>query len=165
MGRHAFSTVASASFGIATGVLLDVVVVALFGIGYHTDAYFVAMTIPLVIITILTLQATRVVQPIFISKRHKDGDDAGWNYLNLIITGGTVIVAAVCAVGVLLSPVLVRWQMAGSAHETVVLSTRLSMFIFCILPLYFPIVVMGATLNAFGLFALPSAMKFFENLS
>ena len=164
MGRHAFSTVTSASFGIVTSVLLDAVVIALFGMGRQTDAYFIAVTIPTVIITILLLQATRVVQPVFMRKRRAEGEAAGWNYINLIMTGGTAVVTAVCIIGALLSPLLIRVQATGSPHDAVVLSTRLSVFLFFILPLYFPIAVMSATLNSFDIFALPGAMKFFENI-
>jgi putative peptidoglycan lipid II flippase len=163
MGRHAFSTVASASFGMATSVLLDAIVIALFGMGWQTDAYFIAVTIPMVIITILMLQATRVVQPIFIRRSKTEGEAAGWDYINLITTSGTAIVAGVCFAGALLSPMLIRLQTAGSLPDERLLATRLSILIFVILPLYFPIVVMRAVLNGLGIFALPGAMKFFEN--
>lgn len=163
MGRHAFSTVSTGSLGVGAGVVLDVVVVAIFGMSWRTDAYFIAVTIPLVLVTLMMLQATRVVQPLFISKRQTQGEDEGWNYLNLIITGGTVIVAACSAVGVLLSPLLMRLQTAGSVNEAL-LATRLSMLLFLILPLNFPIVVMRAALQSLGIFALPGSMKFFESL-
>jgi putative peptidoglycan lipid II flippase len=163
MGRHAFSTVASGSFGIVMGVVLDVMVVALFGMSWHTDAYFIAVTIPLVIITLMMLQATRVVQPLFINKRETQGESEGWNYLNRIMTGGTAIVAGFCAVGVLLSPLLMRLQAAGSPNDEALLATRLSMYLFLILPLNFPVVVMQAALQSLGIFALTGAMKFFEN--
>ncbi len=163
MGRHAFSTVASGSFGIVMGVLLDVMVVALFGMSWHTDAYFIAVTIPLVIITLMMLQATRVVQPLFINKRQTQGEPEGWNYLNRIMTGGTAIVVAFSAVGVLLSPLLMRLQAAGSPNDEVLLATRLSMYLFLILPLSFPVVVMQAALQSLGIFALTGGMKFFES--
>src|ERR1051326_4649797 len=98
MGRHAFSTVASGAFGIFAGVVLDMIVVAMFGMSWHTDAYFIAVTVPLVIITLMMLQATRVVQPLFINKRQTQGEHEAWNYLNLIIGGGTTIVVACSAV-------------------------------------------------------------------
>jgi putative peptidoglycan lipid II flippase len=164
MGRHAFSTVASSSLGIFAGVVLDIMVVAMFGMSWRTDAYFIAVTIPLVIITLMMLQATRVVQPLFINKRQTEGKQEGWNYLNLIITGGTGIVAACSAVGVLLSPLLMRLQAAGSGNDETLLAIRLSMFLFLILPLNFPVVVMRAALQSLGIFALPGSMKFFESL-
>jgi peptidoglycan biosynthesis protein MviN/MurJ (putative lipid II flippase) len=162
MGRHAFSTVASGSFGIFAGVVLDMIVVAMFGMSSRTDAYFIAVTIPLVIVTLMMLQATRVVQPLFINKRETQGEPEGWNYLNLIMTGGTAIVTAFSAVGVLLSPLLMRLQAAGSPNDEALLATRLSMYLFLILPLNFPVVVMRAALQSLGIFALPGSMKFFE---
>ncbi len=163
MGRHAFSTVASGSLGIFAGVVLDMIVVAMFGMSWRTDAYFIAVTIPLVIITLMMLQATRVVQPLFINKRQTHGEHEGWNYLNLIMTGGTAIVAACSAVGVLLSPLLMRLQAAGSSGDEALLATRLSMCLFLILPLNFPVVIMRTALQSFGIFALPGSMKFFES--
>jgi putative peptidoglycan lipid II flippase len=138
-------------------------VVALFGMSWRTDAYFIAVTIPLVIITLMMLQATRVVQPLFINKRQTHGEHEGWNYLNLIMTGGTAIVAACSAVGVLVSPLLMRLQVAGSTNDEAFLATRLSMFLFLILPLNFPVVVMRAALQSLGIFALPGSMKLFES--
>src|SRR5206468_3579226 len=163
MGRHAFSTMASGSLGIFAGIVLDMIVVATFGMSWHTDAYFIAVTIPLVIITLMMLQATRVVQPLFISKRQTEGEHEGWNYLNLIMTGGTAVVAGCSAVGVLLSPLLMRLQAAGSPNDETLLATRLSMYLFLILPLNFPVVVMRAALQSLGIFALPGSMKFFES--
>ena len=144
-------------------VILDVMVVAIFGMSWHTDAYFIAVTIPLVIITLLMLQATRVIQPLFIKKRQTEGEIEGWNYLNLMMTGGTVVLAAFCALGVLISPLIMSLQAAGSSHDEVVLATRLSMYLFLILPLYFPIVVMQAVLQSLGIFALSGATKFIES--
>jgi putative peptidoglycan lipid II flippase len=164
MGRNAFSTVVSASLGIVTGIVLDAMVVAIFGMGRQTDSYYVAITIPMAIITVLILQATRVVQPLLIAKRKALGDEGGWQYLNLILTTGTVIVAAFCISGVVLSPLLMRLQIATTSADEVAIAVRLSVFFFSILPLYFPIVVLRAALNSFDVFGLPGAMKFFENV-
>ena len=153
----------SGSFGIVASVVLDVMVVMIFGMSWHTDAYFIAVTIPLVIITLLMLQSTRVVQPLFIKRRHTQGEPEGWNYLNLIMTGGTAVVAAFGAIGVLLSPLLMRLQAAGAPQGETLLATRLSMFLFLILPLSFPVVVMRAALQSLGIFALPGATKFIDN--
>src|SRR5436190_4254329 len=101
LGRHTFSTVTSASLGTVTSVVLDAIVIAIFGMSGKTDAFFIANTIPLVFATILGLQATRVIQPIFLSKRETEGEAAGWNYLNLTMTSGTIITGVICAIGVL----------------------------------------------------------------
>src|SRR5207237_1025012 len=135
-----------------------------FGMGRQTDAYFIANTIPIVITTIIMLQATRVVQPIFVSKRETGGEAAGWKYLNLIITTGTAIIALICAAGVLLSPILMRLQ-TGSSPAEAGIATNVSILLFTLLSLQLPIAVMRAALNSFGIFAIPGATKFFENTS
>jgi putative peptidoglycan lipid II flippase len=163
MSRNALSTVASASFGVVTSVLLDAIVIALFGISQQTDAYFIAVTLPMLFINILNLQATRIIQPIFIGKRQTNGEQDGWNYVNLVITGGTVILAALSLAGAMSSSFIVRTQSAGAPGNEIWLSTRLSACFFLILPIYFPIVVMRAVLNGLGVFVLPGATKFFEN--
>ena len=163
MGQHAFSTGASSAFGLVTGVLVDAIVIAVLGMGWQTDAYFIALTIPLIITNILVLQVHRVIQPIFISKRETEGEAASWNYLNLMITSGTAIIGALCVLGALLSPLLIRVQTAGAIHDEIWLASRLSVYLFVILPLYFPIVALRVALQSFGIFALTGAMKLFEN--
>jgi putative peptidoglycan lipid II flippase len=164
MGKNAFLTIASASLGVVTSVVLDAIVIALFGMSRQTDAYFIAVTLPMLIINILNLQATRVVQPLFISKRQTLGLQEGWNYANLMMSGGTIIVLALALTGAMSSSLLVRAQTAGASPNEIWLSARLSIYFFLILPLYFPIVVMRAMLNSLGMFALPGATKFFENI-
>jgi len=164
IGRHALSTVVSSSFGIITSVLLDALTMGLFGLGSQTDAYFIAITIPTLLITIMTLQATRVVQPIFISRRENVGEAEAWDFVNLMMAGGTLWVAVLSVLGALLSPLLIRAQALGSDPGLVALSTKLSVFMFLVLPLYLPIMVMRAILNSLGVFALPGAMKFIENI-
>src|SRR5947209_11085399 len=148
IGRNAFSTVVSSSFGIVTSVLLDAMIMGLFGMGWQTDAYFIAITVPTLLITILALQATRVVQPVFISKRETSGETEAWNFVNLMMTSGTALVAALSVVGAILSPALIRPQAIGSEASLVTLSTQLSVFMFLMLPLYLPIMVLRAVLNS-----------------
>src|SRR6266851_1404458 len=99
IGRQALSTVVASSFGIITSVLLDALTMGLFGMGWQTDAYFIAITIPILLITIMTLQATRVVQPIFIGRRENVGDSEAWDFVNLMMTSGTLSVAIFSVVG------------------------------------------------------------------
>jgi len=163
MGSHAFSSVWPASFGIVTGVVLDAIVVATYGMGKQTDAYYIASTIPMAIISLFGLFGTRVVLPIFIRKRSTEGDAAGWKYLNLIVSSGFGIVSLLSVVGMLSSEMLMRVQSGGAARDDVRTATQLSMFFFSILPLCLPMMVMKAALNSCGKFVLPAAAKFFEN--
>jgi putative peptidoglycan lipid II flippase len=164
IGRNAFSTVVSSSFGIVSSVLLDALIMGLFGMGWQTDAYFIAITIPMLLNTIIALQATRVIQPIFISKRETVGDSEAWNFVNLMMTSGTALVTVVSVAGAVCSSLLIRPQAIGSDAALVGLSTQLSVFMFLMLPLSLPIMVLRAVLHSLGSFALPGAMKFIENV-
>lgn len=163
MGRNVFLTVTSGSVGLLAGVVLDAIIIGIFGMGKQTDAYYIANTIPMAIITILMLQATKVILPIFIRAR-QESETAGWNCLNLVMTTGTVILVGVCVIGVILSPIFMKIQAVSIASEETQIATQLSVFLFCFLPLYVPIVIMRAALNAFDVYGLPGAMKFFENI-
>ena len=162
IGRHAFTTVLFSSFGIVTSVLLDAIIMGLYGMGWQTDAYFIAITIPMVAITVIALQATRVVQPIFISKRQSEGENEAWGFVSLILTNGTTFFASFALLGALVSPIIIGIQAIGSGAASLTLSTKLSVMFFLILPLYIPIAIMRVVLNSLGSFGLPASMKFIE---
>jgi putative peptidoglycan lipid II flippase len=164
IGRNAFSTVVTASLGVATSLIVDAVVIGMFGMGWQTDAFFIAVTLPTISITIMVLQATRVAQALFIRKLESVGAEASWDDLSLIITNGTIVVGAVCLTAALLSHYIIRVQAVGSTPQEVALATWLSFWLFVFLPLYFPIVIMRVALQSFGIFAWPGAMKLFENI-
>ena len=50
------------------------------------------MAVPMLLATALALQASQVVQPLFIHTREEEGEQPGWDVLNLIITTSTGIV-------------------------------------------------------------------------
>src|SRR5262249_39006560 len=126
LGRNAFSAAFFGAMGAGCTVVVDALVLALFGLGWTTDAYFVASTLPLVLGTTLVLLASTVVQPLFIHARNQEGERPGWLVLNLIITTTTVIVFFVATIGALSSPLLMRAQAPGLDTPAMVLATHLS---------------------------------------
>jgi hypothetical protein len=56
-----------------------VTVIGLFDLRSQTDAYFIAVTIPMAVLTISCSRRHGWVQPIFISKRQEQGVDAWWD--------------------------------------------------------------------------------------
>ena len=119
--------------GVACTVVVDALVVALFGLGWKTDAYFVATTVPLLLVWVLALHALQVVQPLFIHAP-EEGEEAGWLVLNVIMTTSTVIVLILAATGALFSPLLIRVQLPGRDESSGTLATRLSWVFFLLLP-------------------------------
>jgi len=165
IGRHASSTITTSGLGMVTSVLLDAIVIGFFGMGWQTDAYFIALTIPTVITTIMAIQAARVIQPMFIRKRETEGEKSGWEFLNLVMTNGIAAVAVISLIGAGLSTLIIRAQSAGSHEGLVALSSRISAFVLLTLPFTFVVSVSRIGLNSLGSFALPGATKFFDNVS
>jgi len=120
LGLNALSTAFSGALGVGCTVVVDALVLAFFGLGWMSDAYFLATTVPLTLTTALTAQAWVVVQPLFIHEREKTGERAGWRVLNLIITTSAMIVFILGMVGVLLSPIVIRTQAPGFAGPALI---------------------------------------------
>lgn len=162
--ENAFITTASASLGVVASVILDALVMAVFGLSSVTDAYFVASTIPMVVTTVMALQASKVVLPMFINTREQFGEAEGWKLLNLFITIGTwvaIILAGICAA---LSPLIIRLQAPGFDPQVLALGSTLSYFFFLVLPLTWPAVIMRAALTSVGEFWMAGMGKFIESI-
>jgi putative peptidoglycan lipid II flippase len=146
-------------------MLVDVLVLAFFGLGWKTDAYFVAWTVPTLMITVLSVLASQVVQPLFIHAQEDKGDQAGWQVLDLVITGTSLAVIPFATVGALLSPLIVRVQSPGLGDDPLALATRISWLLFLVLPLYCPVAILASTLYRFGSFALPASITLIQSAS
>ena len=146
-------------------MVVDALVLAIFGLGWTTDAYFLATTVPLALTPVLTVQAWVVVQPLFIHARENEGEQSGWPVLNLIITTSAVIVFILAAIGALSSTWLIRAQAPGLDAPALTLATRASWVCFLVLPLVCSSTIMQSALNACGSFALPGAAKLIESAS
>src|SRR5262245_16918654 len=162
LGRNALSTAFAGGLGVACTVAVDALVLALFGLGWMSDAYFLATTVPLTLTTALTVQAWVVVQPLFIHERESAGEQSGWRVLNLMITTSAMIVFILAVVGVLLSPTLIRTQAPGLDSPALVLATRASWVCFLILPIVCASTIMQSALNSCGSFGLPGCAKLIE---
>lgn len=163
LGRSAFVTSASAAAGVVTSVALDALVMALFGLGWLTDAYFVAATIPMAIISMMSVLASKVIQPMFITAREQSGPEEGWHFLNLLVTIGTwlaVLLGVLCGI---LSPLIVRIQAPGFGPEAVATSVKLSVLLFLFTALSWPAAVMRVALTGLHEFAIPGSAKFIES--
>ncbi len=151
--------------GVGCTVVVDALVLATFGLGWTTDAYFLATTVPLALTPVLAVQAWVVVQPLFIHARENEGEQSGWLVLNLIITTSAVIVFILAAIGALSSTWLIRTQAPGLEAPALVLATRASWVCFLMLPMVCATTIMQSALNGCGSFALPGSAKLIESAS
>jgi putative peptidoglycan lipid II flippase len=165
LGKNA-GTVSLLSFcALLSGVVADSIIVAAFGLGMETDAFFIASLVPVAAITILHFQAGKVIQPVFIHALNTEGHDEAWRFLRLVITLSTVVVLGaglLCLPGVSL---WVKLQAPGASEGTRTMAAKLCLLFFLIPALYAPLIFMKEALIALGAFTAASSMKLIENLA
>ena len=55
--KNASTTAALSGLGVVSGLILDAMILSAFGVGSQTDAFFTALTIPLLIANVFLIQA------------------------------------------------------------------------------------------------------------
>jgi putative peptidoglycan lipid II flippase len=162
--RNTAVTTFFSMLAVVSGVVLDGVMVAIFGLGAETDAYFIASLLPLVAITILYLQAGKVVQPLFIHTLYHEERTRAWHFLN----GALTTITAVAAVaGILCLPFasrIIAMQAPGATEATRIAAIGMTSVLFLVPALYGPITIMREALIALGNFTLTGSLKFVDNL-
>ncbi len=150
--------------GVLLGLVLDALIVAVFGLGVETDAFFVACAIPLIIIALVQLQVKKVVLPLFIHLMEGKDEYGAWRFLNLLMTAGLLVLSLIAVAASLASTFLVRIQAPGYDTATLSLAAKLSVILFLVPPIQCQNSVLRNALNAFGNFALPAMTHALENV-
>jgi putative peptidoglycan lipid II flippase len=165
IAKNSAKITALGTMGMLTGIVVDVIMTALFGLSAKTDAYFAASTVPITLMTIIWLQAGKVTQPLFIHRRASGGADAGWKFLNDAILRGTLLTTALCAVGILFAGTITGWQMSGQSSVAGSLAKQLGMVFFLAPIMMCPCIIMCTGLTALQDFTLPGMARVIENLA
>ena len=149
---------------VLAAIVVDAVIVAFFGLGSQTDAFFVAYSIPFIISAVIQEQASKVLLPLFIHTRDLEGEKEGWRFLNSVLTLNTVILFAIAVIGSLLSPFLIPIQIPGFNEETISVAIKISMILFFVPLLQSQVAIMGIAANAFGQFFPIPLGRFLDHL-
>jgi putative peptidoglycan lipid II flippase len=128
--RNAGITAALTAAGAVSGLVLDALILLAFGVGPQTDAYFTALTIPMLLSGVFTIQCPKVLIPVFGDYFSRDDRAGAWALLRNVLTTCLLMFVAICTAGVILSSLIVRLQIPGLDAETVALSVRLSRMLF-----------------------------------
>lgn len=149
------------------GLVRDTVMATLFGAGYAVDAFTVAFRIPNLLRDLLAEGAmSSAFVPTFTRYRQEHGDAEAWALGRQLMITLLVVVLAICAVGYVITPSLVKVVAAGFARvpgkiELTILLTRV------MLP-FLPAVALAAAamgmLNARGRFGVPALAPALLNL-
>ena len=149
--------------GVASSFAIDVSIAALFGVGSHTDAFFVAATFPLLTYVIFNRVAELALVPIFVSwhERLKQG---AWEPFSILLTLTFVGLLVAPLSGLVLANAIffaIAPGLAPSAHR---LATHLGQFMLFLVPLSGLIALCRAMLNSMKEFYASASSNFLRNL-
>jgi putative peptidoglycan lipid II flippase len=140
--------------GVIAGFVVDVLLVARFGIGAETDAFFAGYTMPFILVTRLA-----AIQPVVVSVL------AGYRQqptaFAVLLNAAGLLAAALAGLGALLARPLVALTAPGFEPATAALAARLAAILFARVPLAAVAEVCRAELYArrrFGLATFASAV-------
>jgi putative peptidoglycan lipid II flippase len=153
------------TFGFVSTILIDITVAARFGFSQETDAFFLAFTIPKLIMSILLVSMNAVLVPIFTRVMMKDGADKLWRVVSNLTNINLLALGGVGLLGVVLSPLLMRLFGIALDNETQALAVSLSAVLFLMVIPAGAIEVMAAALNSLRSFGAPEATILLRNLA
>ena len=113
------------------GVLRDRALASTFGAGPQLDAYFAAFRVPDFLYNLIILGALSAgFIPIFSEYLERRGEEEAWKLASQVISVVCAVMATVCLVFALLSPVIVPFTVPGFTGERLELTVRLSRIMF-----------------------------------
>lgn len=161
--RNASITAVLSGLGVVSGVVLDVLILSAYGAGSQTDALFTALTVPLLIATIFSIQFPKILIPIFSDYFSRNDSVTAWDLLSNLLTSIFCALAAICVLGMALAAVMIPLQIPGLESKTVAVAVRLSQMVFWLVLLGGLASILGAVLYAKNRYAVYSSGKLLSN--
>lgn len=155
---------ATATVAVASGLLLDVVAVAVFGAGRETDAFVVAARVPLALTAIWMVVGNQVLVATFTTWTLTADRRRGRRLDTTVVLGSLVLGGVVAALLALAAPVLVVALGPGFDHAQHELATELMRVMVWMIPLVGGCEALRAWLFARHRFVVPAAMTVVLNL-
>ncbi len=153
----------AAGGGVLAGLLLDIVIAASFGAGPATDAFFVAVRVPLGLGAVVTAAANQALVPAFSTSLFTRTEAATWRLVSILVTAILVGGAVIVALTALLALPLMRLTAPGLPQTEVQVAASLAPVAFAMVPLITLAEVLRAMLNARYSFVPPAAMNIVMN--
>ncbi len=141
------------------GYWRDALVAAYFGGGFQTDAFYSAFKIPNLLRRFMAEGAfTAAFVPVFSDTVHSKGKEEARKLFNAVMSGMTVLLLSVVALGILFAPQITHLMSWGFVDDPkkFELTTQLTRLIFPFLLLISLASVLAAVLNASGRFFIPA---------
>lgn len=160
--KNASLTTVCRAVGIALGVVLDALVLAVFGMGRETDAYFVALGLPLILCEALNVEAPKVLVP-FITKSLQESREQTWKFIGSLACLSALAISLLCLAGMIAAGQLVAIQVPGLDGDTISLASQLMMVVIWLVLLRGLSTILDSYLFCRDHFVVPTSSKFVGN--
>ena len=151
--------------GGVSGILVETSIAANLGLSQRSDTFYVAYTIPYIILNLLTATGQFSLVPFFASLESNQDDREVWRGFSYVANILFLGLGAIAAVGAVASPWIIHGIAPGFTHQQAALATQLSRWLFLIV---IP-AGLGELMRSFLLsrhyFALPTASGFIRNVA
>jgi putative peptidoglycan lipid II flippase len=161
--KHASTIALLTGAGVASGIVLDALILSAFGVSRETDALLTANTLPTLLIGVFSIQSSKILVPVFADLFSRNSGEA-WNLLNKLITNALVGLGAFCVLCVMLASVVIRIQIPGLGASTIGLAVSLSRILFGLILYQGLAAILQAALAARHRYAISSSGKLIGNL-
>jgi putative peptidoglycan lipid II flippase len=162
--KNASITASLSALGTVSGLVLDALILGVFGAGSRTDALFVALTVPLIITSVFSIQSPKILIPVFSEYFRHHREPEAWQLLrNLLTTSGCVLIG-ICLLGTGLSSVVVALQIPGLESTTIAAGVSLSRIVFWLVLCQGLASIMQSVLYAQDRFLISSSGKLLTNV-
>lgn len=148
------------------GYLRELTLAAIFGVGGTTDAYFVALGIPMMVGDLLiggAITAAIIPTLSLVSSDRGHGRDLSRAFVSIFVmiaVASTLIAGAICA----FMPAFINTLAPGSTSEIKTLAVQIGRLIIWILPVNASLLAVSFALNFKGIFVLPALTPLINHL-
>lgn len=150
-------------FGIVSGIILDALILAFFGVSNETDAFFVALAIPTIIGSVLDIQAPKVLVPFFTESLKEEGKEKTQYMVRNILTTWGIVLLLISLLYMVFVEFIIPLQIPGLHAETVKFSIHLSTFLIWLIILRGIGAILRSIINVHHRYMLPASTKFISN--
>jgi putative peptidoglycan lipid II flippase len=119
--------------GSLTGILVETTIAARLGLSAHSDTFYVAFTIPNVIITLIYASGQFSLVPFFAPLDLEKSGDQLWHRFSYAVSAIFLGMAAIALVGAAFSPWIIRGLAPGLTLEQSQVAGRLARWLFIII--------------------------------
>ena len=150
--------------GVVAGLILDAVILAWFGIGSATDAFFAALAIPFLIDGTLSIQFTQVLVPLLASLRKECGPEGVWTFLSNLINIWLLAASVVACAAMAMSIYIIPLQVPGLNSTALGLAGHMNMLLAWLIPLSGLAAMLQGALFSLHRFWITSSTKAINNI-